>query len=166
MTTDAGITGRRTSIGTIVLATLMALGSIASGSAQEISGKQKLSKTEAAVLKTERERGQALQNCDMAVLDRIHADDLTFVNTRGQVLTKAQYMDEIRSGTLKFLSIEQDDYRFHTFGDTVVVTGRSGGIVEYQGKTNRAPRRFTIVYIKRHGQWQFVAYQGTVIAVQ
>lgn len=120
---------------------------------------------EKEVLQVEHQRDQALQNRDMAVLDSIEADDLTFVNGRGAVLTKSQYMDEIRSGRIKFLTFEQGDYRFHIFGDTVVFTARNTGAVEVHGKIERTPRRFTMVYVKQNGQWKFVAFQATSIAV-
>lgn len=121
---------------------------------------------EKEILQVEHKRDQALQNRDMAVLDSIQADDLTFVNGRGTVFTKAQYMDEIRSGRIKFLTFEQDDYRFHIFGDTVVLTARNTGAVEVHGKVERTPRRFTMVYVKQQGQWKFVAFQATSIAAQ
>jgi ketosteroid isomerase-like protein len=121
------------------------------------------SSIENAILKVEHQRDEAIQSRDMAVLDRIQSDDLSFVNTRGQVLNKAQYMAEIQSGELKFQSFQQDDYRFHIFGDIVVLTGRSSGVVEYHGKLNKTPRRFTIVYVKRNGEWKFVSYQATLI---
>ncbi|MGH9698810.1 MAG: nuclear transport factor 2 family protein [Candidatus Acidiferrales bacterium] len=119
---------------------------------------------EKEVLQVEHQRDQALLHRDMAVLDSIQDDDLTFVNGRGMVLTKAQYMDEIRSGRIKFITFEQGDYRFHIFGDTVVFTARNTGAVEVHGKIERTPRRFTMVYVKEHGQWKFAAFQATSIA--
>ena len=150
----------------IPLAALLMVSFVWVARGQGTAGNQERGEIENEILKIEQQRDQAVQKRDMAVLNRIQADDLSFVNTRGQVLTKAQYMDEIRSGTLKFLSFKQDDYRFHVYGDTVVMTGRSSGIVEYHGKANRIPRRFTIVYVREHGQWQLVAFHSTVIAEQ
>jgi ketosteroid isomerase-like protein len=121
---------------------------------------------ESEILRVEHQRDEAIQKRDIATLDKIQSDDLSFVNTRGVVLDKAQYMDEIQSGALKFLSFQQDDYRFHIFGDTVVMTGRSSGWVEYHGKVNKTPRRFTIVYVRRKGKWMFVSYQATLIPEQ
>src|SRR5579864_2089183 len=50
--------------------------------------------TEKAVLSVEHEKDEALRKRDIAVLDRIYADDLEFVNARGKVITKAQHLDE------------------------------------------------------------------------
>lgn len=118
---------------------------------------------EKEIVEIEHQRDQAIQDRDMSVLNRIHADDFTFVNTRGGVLSKTEYLDEIRTGALKFLSFKQDDYHFQVYGDTVVLTGRSSGVVEYHGKVNQVPRRFTIVYVKDHGRWRLATYHGTTI---
>jgi hypothetical protein len=97
-------------------------------------------------------------------LDQIYADDLVFVNTHGGLLTKAQRLEDLRSGNLKFISFGRDSYSLHVYGDTVVMTGRATSEVVYMGKVNRIPRRFTNVYIKMAGQWRLVAHQATTIA--
>ena len=129
------------------------------------------SELEKQILKIDSEKDQAMQRFvashgDEAgdVLDRIYADDLVFVNTHGQLLTKAQRLADLKSGNLKFMSFGRDDYRLHVYGDTVIMTGRATSVVEYQGKVNRVPRQFTNVYIKVGGQWRLVAHQATTIA--
>jgi ketosteroid isomerase-like protein len=119
---------------------------------------------EKEVLSVEAERDQAMQKRDMAALDRIYADDIVIVNTRGRVLTKSQRLTDFQSGDLKFLSFGQDDYRFHVYGDTVVMTGRASSVVEYHGKVNSIPRRFTFTYIKLDGHWRLVAQNETLVA--
>jgi len=96
-------------------------------------------------------------------LDRIYGDDLVFVNTHGGLLNKAQRLEDLRSGSLKFISFGRDSYSLHVYGDTVVMTGRATSEVVYMGKENRVPRRFTNVYIKLAGQWRLVAHQATTI---
>jgi hypothetical protein len=86
------------------------------------------------------------------------------VNTHGGLLSKAQRLEDLRSGSLKFISFGRDSYSLHVYGDTVVMTGRATSEVIYQGKVNRVPRRFTNVYIKLAGQWRLVAHQATTIA--
>jgi ketosteroid isomerase-like protein len=134
--------------------------------AQATTGGQSPAEIEKQILEIEGERDQAMQKRDIATLDRLHADDFVFVNTRGQLLSKAQYLEDIRSGNLKFLTFEMGDYRFHIYGDTVIMNGRASSVVEYHGKVNRVPRRFTSVYVKLQGQWRLVAHQATLIAEQ
>jgi ketosteroid isomerase-like protein len=135
-----------------------------------ISGKRSVAsqanaEIEEEILKVEHDKDQAMQNRDMALLDRIYADDLTFVNARGQVLTKAQRMDEVRSGRVKYLSsLDKSDSFVHVYGGTVILTARENSPVEYHGKVISSPRRFVTVYVKLDGQWKYVAHQATPIS--
>jgi ketosteroid isomerase-like protein len=115
------------------------------------------------VLKTEAARDEAMQKADMAVLNRIYADDVVIVNTRGVHLTKEQRLADFQSGDLKFLSFDQGDYSFHIYGDTVVLNGRANSVVQFHGKVNRVPRKFTLTYIKLNGEWRLVAQNETLI---
>jgi ketosteroid isomerase-like protein len=130
----------------------------------EVASDQQAAQIEKEIVNTEHQRDQAIQDRDMSALDRVHTEDFTFVNTRGEVLNKAEYLDEIRTGALKILSFQQDDYHFQVYRDAVVLTGRSSGVVEYHGKANQVPRRFTMVYIKDHDRWRLATYHGTNIA--
>lgn len=122
--------------------------------------------TEKEVLEVERQKDQALRNRDLSVLQRIYADGLAFVNGRGQVITKAQHLEEIRDGNVKYLSSERSDFHVHVYGSTAVLTGRENSIVEYHGKTISSPRQFITVYVKLDGQWKYVAHQVTPVAEQ
>ena len=68
---------------------------------------------ERQVLATDDERNQALRRGDPAPLERIYADDYTLVTSLGQVRTKAEQINELRSGQLRHLTIE---YHASTFG--------------------------------------------------
>jgi hypothetical protein len=147
-----------------VLLAIMALGVICGTSAQDAVKHESDAEIQKAILAVDNERYEAMQKKDMAALDRLHADGLVFINTKGRMLNKAEYMEEIRSGNLKFLSVETDDYKFCIYGDTVIMSGRAKSVVEYHGVVNKRPRRFTSVFIKMQGQWRLVAHQATLIA--
>src|SRR5215471_7520422 len=49
---------------------------------------------------------QALLKKDFATLDRLWADDFTFINPRGQLVTKAQRLENLRTGSTAFQAIE------------------------------------------------------------
>src|ERR1700680_766288 len=80
-------------IGTIVqklLLTVLLAGSlIGMMEAQELTG-DKAEQIKRDVLKVEEERAQALEKGDLAVLNRILADDYEYVNVLGELNTKAQ----------------------------------------------------------------------------
>jgi len=138
---------------------------------QKTDGANPNADVEKQILKIDDEKDQAMQRYVAshgqeggAELDRIYGDDLVFVNTHGGLLSKTERLEDLRSGSLKFISFGRDSYSLHVYGDTVVMTGRATSEVIYQGKVNRVPRRFTNVYIKLAGQWRLVAHQATTIA--
>ena len=111
----------------------------------------------AEVLKVEQKNTEAVARGDIATLDRIYSDELSF-SARGELLTKAQVLENIKSGRFDNKVPIHKDIKAHVFGDTVVLTGYSTSIVHYKGKETRGPRWFTNVYIKRNGQWQMVVH--------
>jgi ketosteroid isomerase-like protein len=140
---------------------------------QKTNGANANTDIEEQILKIDDEKDHAMQRfvashgqSGGAELDQIYADDLVFVTTHGALLSKAQRMEDLSSGNLKFISFGRDSYELHVYGDTVVMTGRATSEVMYQGKVNKVPRRFTNVYIKLGGQWRLVAHQATTISEQ
>jgi ketosteroid isomerase-like protein len=98
------------------------------------------------------------------VLDRIYADGMVFVSTRGELVTKRQRMEGLRNGNFSINAFGRDSYGFHVYGDTVIMTGRATSDVMYMGKRNQVPRQFTNVYRKINGEWKLVAHHATTIA--
>jgi len=150
----------------ILLLSFLSLALVGPAKGQGTARTQADTRIQREVLKVDDERGQAMLKLDLATLDRLQADSLVVVSAKGQVLDKAQYMEQVRSGSMKFLTWAMDQRRFHIYGDTVIVTGRATSVMEVQGKINRTPRRFTSVYIKQQGQWRLVSHHSTVIAEQ
>ena len=124
------------------------------------------SATEKEILAIESMKNDAMQKGDSKVLEQIYGDTLLFVNARGQLLTKKERMKEFDSGNVKYVSFRQGDYRFHIYGNTVVLTGIACSVVDYHGTINRIPRRFTSTYVKLEGRWRFVAHQATLVGDQ
>ena len=118
------------------------------------------------VLKVDNEKAQAALRVDRKVLGRIYADDVSWTNIRGQVLTKAQVLADLRSGNIKIDSVRHEDVRLRVYGNTVVLTGYSTGKSEYKGKAFSNPRRYTNVYVKQDGRWQLVVHTDTPVATQ
>lgn len=147
----------------LLLAVLLTVSLFGLVQAQELTG-DKAEQVKKDILKIEEERSQALEMGDVAVLDRILADDYVYVNVFGELHTKAQRFSTIRSGAAKHESLTEDDFQVHVYGDTVVMTGRASGLVNYRGKVNNKARRFTNVYMKQGGKWRLLAHHATTIA--
>ena len=117
----------------------------------------------AAVTELLERHRKALLEKDVATIDRLWADDLSFINHRGQILTKAQRMENVRTGATSFKSIQITDQVVRPYGDAVVTTGVVTLDGQYSGEEGSGDYRFTTVWSRRGPQWQMVALQMTKI---
>jgi hypothetical protein len=117
---------------------------------------EELAKQEA--LKVDDAFNRAVMEKDIAALDQILANKLSWV-ARGDRLDKAQVLADFKSENLHFKSLTHDGLILNVFGNTVIVTGHSTSVLEYKGKLSTTPRLFTTVYMKLDGRWQLVAHQ-------
>lgn len=116
------------------------------------------------ILKVDEERNVALQNGDVATLDRLYADDLVYANASGGSLSKAQHLAELKARTLHFISFKHEDVQAVVHGDTGMVTGVSKSEVEYKGSVSKSNRRFLNVFSKINGRWLVVGHFETNIS--
>jgi hypothetical protein len=147
-----------------MLVATVALPLSASSLAQEPAKQSSDDEIQKQVLAADNARYDAMGKRDMAALDRLHTDGLVFTNTKGKLLNKTEYLEEVRSGNLKFKTVDIDQYEYHIYGDTVIMTGRANSAVEYHGTVNTRPRRFTSTFIRIRGEWRLAAHQATIIA--
>jgi ketosteroid isomerase-like protein len=135
--------------------------------AQSVTGESGSTLAEAnknQVLEVEAEVDKALLAGDTNVLGRIYADDLSYTNQIGEILTKGQVLAGLQTGTIKLPTLGRQDIRLHAFGNTVILTGISTSTLRYKGVVSDRPRRFANVYVKQNGQWKLVAHTVTEIA--
>jgi conserved hypothetical protein len=109
------------------------------------------------------EYNEALLKKDAAALDRIWADDLSFVNLRGQLLSKKDRIDNIKSGATTLKSADVSEKNIRVFGNTAVATLIVKIEGQYSGQEGSGPFRVTTVWAKHDGTWQMVAVQMTPI---
>jgi hypothetical protein len=118
-----------------------------------------------AVLTAEQTRVAALDAQDVPTLEKLLADDLTYVHASGKVDTKATYLAAIRSGQLHYYSWQPRSMQVRALGkDAAVINGEYAVRV---ADTRVQPRPFDInifilsVYARRDGRWQQIAWQST-----
>jgi hypothetical protein len=116
---------------------------------------------EKAITAREVQRFHAMTENDLAALTPILADDLSYTHANGWTQTKTEFLDTLRQGKLRYLSIEPASIQVHSYGTAAVVTGRAAFKVRSEGKEEGFQLRFIDVYVKRHGRWQMVAWQST-----
>lgn len=102
---------------------------------------------------------RALMSADVAVLERIFADDYVQYNESGKAFTKQDVLNNFRTRAIRYPSIISTGRRIRVFGDTAVVHGSESDEVEAEGK------RFSVRYVyldvlrKYDGEWKLVASQ-------
>ena len=114
------------------------------------------SSSEADVKKVLTDLQTALAKNDTAALDRIYADDYTFVSPEGEMQTKAQRLESMKSGEMKFESITFDDAKVRMYGDAAVVNAKTTQKSTVKGKDNSGTATATIVFAKSKDGWRVV----------
>jgi ketosteroid isomerase-like protein len=115
------------------------------------------------ILRFTREWGDAVARRDAPALNRLLADDFTFVSPRGRLLKKPAYITNRTNGSLALEPPRLEDVSVRVYGAAAVVTSRytakgegvtgpSGSVDDVSGEYTR-----TDTWIKVNGRWQVVA---------
>jgi hypothetical protein len=109
-------------------------------------------------------RLRALVDADVAVADRLHADDFQLVTPSGDSVTKDEYLGGIASGEIDYLRWEPRDVVARVSGEAGCVRYHSILEIAVGGRKIGASRYWhTDYYERRGGQWQVVWSQATEI---
>jgi ketosteroid isomerase-like protein len=100
---------------------------------------------------------------DFGALGRLLGDDLVYTHSSAAVDGKASFIDSMRSGTVKYESIEPREVQVRVYGTTAVVTGAGRFRVTARGQALDNQLRYTDVWVLRDGRWQMVSWQSTRI---
>ena len=114
---------------------------------------------EEAVRQVEDRRIKAMIDDDFVALEATLADDLTYGHSSGAVDTKASYLEALKSGKTKYLTFDRTPSVVRLYGETAVITGAA--TLSLRGQAAPFTLRYTLVYVKREGQWRMVAWQST-----
>ncbi len=109
----------------------------------------------------ELERFQAAEKVDLDRLGKLLADDLTYTHSTGALQTKAQLLDDLKTGKLQFKKIEPGELQVRVYGATAIINGTAKFSVVQNGEAKDVNLRFTDVWVNHAGRWQLVAWQST-----
>jgi ketosteroid isomerase-like protein len=118
------------------------------------------------ILDLESRRFHAMQEVDVATLNEILSDDLTYTHSNGWQQTKAEVIGVLGSGELKYLSITTRDLKVRVYGESAVVTGHAMVRIKARGEEETLNICYLDVYVKQEGRWQMVAWQSARVAKQ
>ena len=124
------------------------------------------SRTENEILKLQDALIAAYIRRDTAALDRILADEYTFINDdAGGMVNKRQILDSFQSGRDREITayIRHDD-RVRTYGDVAVLTYRYQSTETYKGRENGGEFLVTRIFAKQDGRWRIVGGQETRVS--
>ncbi len=113
------------------------------------------------VREAERARFQAMVQNDLAAVAQLLSDDLVYVHSAGEVESKQQFLERLRSGALRYRSIEPADVVVRLYGRVAVVTGRAAIGVTMGGSDRDLTIRYTSVYRATGDGWKLVSWQST-----
>ncbi|MCF8248154.1 MAG: nuclear transport factor 2 family protein [Saprospiraceae bacterium] len=108
----------------------------------------------------ERQRFEAMTTKNLAFLENVLTDDLTYTHSNGLVEDKTTHLENIRTGKLQYRSIQPEEMKLSIHRRTAVGTG----IVNVTGVLNEKEfsirLRYTDVYMKKKGKWRLAAWQS------
>ncbi len=114
------------------------------------------SEDEAAIREHMRELYRAFRERDVKTLDRVLADDFTFSDPNGPVVSKRQWLTDIAVGNLVFEEIDAGDILFKHLGDRALVDGEATLKVRYTKSDYTGVFRYLGVYKRDGEQWRLV----------
>lgn len=117
-----------------------------------------------AVKQAELARFKAMTTNDLPALEASLGDDLIYTHSNAAVDTKASYVGSIRSGALKYVSVEPSEMKVRVYGTTAVITAMAKVTSISNGQTLNNQLRYTDVWVLRDGRWQMVGWQSTRMA--
>jgi len=113
------------------------------------------------VLVTEDRRFAAMVQADTAALAHLLAPDLTYAHTDGAQNTRAELLQLVGSGALRYASISPEAREVRIVGSSAVVTGRSAMRIESNGQPRAFRIRYLAVYRRGAHGWELIAWQST-----
>jgi len=119
---------------------------------------------ESEVRTAQRERFEAMMHQDVASLDTLLDDDLTYVHAGGDLQSRREFISTIKKQELIYESIAPTQVRVRVYDGLALATGRSEMRVRNSAGLNSFTIRFTEVYVRRDGHWLLTAWQATRIA--
>ena len=148
-------------IGLLIVATAILYGAELNEGKSDRKGK-----SEKELLKLENEWADAIFRLDTKTIDRLEADEWTIIDPNGKLSTKAEDLNNLRSGKLKFQSFQNEELKVKVHGKTAIVTGLSTIQGTSEGNDITGHYRFTDVLVKKDGTWRAVATQVTRVSSQ
>ena len=104
----------------------------------------------------------AVKENDVATMERILADNFILVTGRGKTFTKADLLNEARSGRYVYEHQEDSHQTVRVYGDTAVITALLWAKGTEAGKAFDYKLWFSDVYLRTPAGWRYVFAQASI----
>jgi ketosteroid isomerase-like protein len=117
---------------------------------------------EVEVARLDKEYQSAVERNDAATMDRILEDEFVLVTGSGKVFTKADLLEEARSGRIVYERQDDEQQKVRMWGETAVVTA----LLTAKGKEDGKPFAYRVwfsdTYVRTPTGWRYAfAQSGT-----
>jgi hypothetical protein len=102
-----------------------------------------------------------MQDADLAVLDELCAEELSYAHSSGARDTKDEYLEKVRSGYYVYRRVDHPVERVAVAGDTAIVVGRMTADLDVDGTPKTIDNLALAVWTRGAGPWQLLAYAPT-----
>ena len=101
-------------------------------------------------------------NGDIATMDRLLSEDYVGITMNGQVVTKTQQLDRMRTRQFELTKILLNDVKVKLIGSTAIVTSLAEVEGTNEGNSVRGTYRYTRVYSRMpSGAWKITNFEDT-----
>jgi ketosteroid isomerase-like protein len=115
------------------------------------------------VLATDDRRREALLRGDPAPLRQIYADDYTLVTRAGVIRTKSDQINDLTSGRMRYVKVEESEQTMRVYDDVVVILLREKSDIVRASQQVGGEGRVTRVYKKFGTEWRVIATHASAI---
>ena len=116
--------------------------------------------SEKDILGLEDKRFAAMITRDFAALDKVVHDELLYTHSSGVTDTKASWIESMRSGRVKYKSVQCSERQVRFFGEVALTRGRAALEVEIGGEPKSLRLLFLNAWTRTPQGWKFVAWQS------
>lgn len=110
-----------------------------------------------AVLEAEKQLATAMIKADVATLEKLLVDDLSYTHSAAKTETKAEVVQTAKTGSTKYESINYDTTNVRQYGNSVITTHNM--TIVANGASNKL--YVTFVWVKNGNNWQLASRQAT-----
>ncbi len=125
-------------------------------------GKDKTDESE-QIKKIEQEWIDAYMKGDATALARIEADDFVLNDPTGATVSKADDLQDLKSGAYKWTDFKFEDMKVRIYGKTAIATGVAKIKGSFKGQDATGRYRFTDVFVRKKDEWRAVSTQLTAV---